>query len=399
MMRALLGLLLLAALPAQAQKISDLDALGAGPATGDFIVIVDVSDTTMAATGTTKKITAANLFQFSGPYAGSVTAADVGGDTTTFPMLATDATGTTIVGTDAGITYNATTNALTATTFVGALTGNSSTATALAANGANCSAGEAPRGVDASGAAENCTAYLASGGTITAAASGSATNPTFTFSGDTNTGIGNGAGGDALYSIASGTAISYQNTGGLVFNVANTFDVTNIRNIVNMNGNATIAAPLGGATHVIGQVTEAITLSTSGTTTDSVANLLPAGAILQGITCRVTTTITTATNWSVGDGTTAARFCSANSTLTAGTTSVCLNHQKGGVTTDAAGPTQDAAAKLRITTSGTPGAGVIRCTVFYDQFTAPTAMLDEGLAPVWSLPAANDDAFDFSAAA
>lgn len=35
------------------------------------------------------------------------------------------------------------------------------TATALAANGANCSAGQAPRGVDTSGAAENCTAYLA----------------------------------------------------------------------------------------------------------------------------------------------------------------------------------------------------------------------------------------------
>ena len=40
--------------------------------------------------------------------------------------------------------------------LVGALTGNASTATALAANGANCSAGSAPRGVDASGAVENC---------------------------------------------------------------------------------------------------------------------------------------------------------------------------------------------------------------------------------------------------
>lgn len=39
-----------------------------------------------------------------------------------------------------------------------ALTGNSSTATALAANGANCSAGSFPLGVDASGASESCTA-------------------------------------------------------------------------------------------------------------------------------------------------------------------------------------------------------------------------------------------------
>lgn len=42
--------------------------------------------------------------------------------------------------------------------ITGSLTGNASTATALAANGANCSAGNYPLGVDASGAAESCTA-------------------------------------------------------------------------------------------------------------------------------------------------------------------------------------------------------------------------------------------------
>lgn len=46
---------------------------------------------------------------------------------------------------------------LTADTFSGALTGNASTATALASNGANCNAGEYALGVDASGAVENCT--------------------------------------------------------------------------------------------------------------------------------------------------------------------------------------------------------------------------------------------------
>ncbi len=40
----------------------------------------------------------------------------------------------------------------------GAITGNASTATALAANGANCNAGNYPLGVDASGAVESCTA-------------------------------------------------------------------------------------------------------------------------------------------------------------------------------------------------------------------------------------------------
>jgi len=38
-------------------------------------------------------------------------------------------------------------------------TGNAATATALAANGANCSAGSAPLGVDASGAVESCTDF------------------------------------------------------------------------------------------------------------------------------------------------------------------------------------------------------------------------------------------------
>lgn len=61
---------------------------------------------------------------------------------------------------EADLTYNKTTNVLTAAGgFVGDLTGdvtgNASTATALAANGADCT-GNLPRGVDASGAAEGC---------------------------------------------------------------------------------------------------------------------------------------------------------------------------------------------------------------------------------------------------
>jgi hypothetical protein len=43
-------------------------------------------------------------------------------------------------------------------TITAALSGNASTSTALAANGSNCSAGQYPKGVDASGAAESCTA-------------------------------------------------------------------------------------------------------------------------------------------------------------------------------------------------------------------------------------------------
>ena len=45
-----------------AEKISGLTALAVAPAAGDLLAIVDVSDTTDAASGTTKKITTANLF-------------------------------------------------------------------------------------------------------------------------------------------------------------------------------------------------------------------------------------------------------------------------------------------------------------------------------------------------
>ena len=46
-------------------------------------------------------------------------------------------------------------------TITGSVSGNAGTATALAANGTNCSAGNYPLGVDASGNSENCTAALA----------------------------------------------------------------------------------------------------------------------------------------------------------------------------------------------------------------------------------------------
>lgn len=126
-----------------------------------------------------------------------------------------------------------------------------------------------------------------------------------------------------------------------------------------------------GAAFISSSVSELITLSTSGTTTDSSADLLPVGAIIDGVACRVIQAITVATDWSLGDATTAARFASANSTLTVGTTSIGLNQWKGGVSTDAAGPVQVAAAKLRITTTGTPGAGQVRCVVFYRTLTPP----------------------------
>jgi hypothetical protein len=55
------------------------------------------------------------------------------------------------------ITFGGTTGVVNATTFVGALTGNASTATALASSPTNCSAGSYTTGINASGASQSCT--------------------------------------------------------------------------------------------------------------------------------------------------------------------------------------------------------------------------------------------------
>jgi hypothetical protein len=63
------------------------------------------------------------------PVVTNVSVSDAAGDTTTFVLLAGTATGDQGALTDSGLTYNATTNALTATTFVGSLNGNADTVT------------------------------------------------------------------------------------------------------------------------------------------------------------------------------------------------------------------------------------------------------------------------------
>lgn len=120
----------------------------------------------------------------------------------------------------------------------------------------------------------------------------------------------------------------------------------------------------------LGTLSEEITLSTGGATTDSAANLLPANSEILSITYRVTTAITTAVNFSIGDATTAARFVSGATGVAAGETGVGLLHKNPDVAA-AAGPVQTAAAKIRITANTTPGAGAIRVQVFYRTYSPP----------------------------
>lgn len=168
--------------------------------------------------------------------------------------------------------------------------------------------------------------------------------------------FGNGRSGDVQLTKTA------DNTLGINGSVATTSDTASISNV-----------SANGAQILRGQISESITLATGGLTTDSTANLLPANSVIDGVACRVTTTITTATSWAVGDSTVAARFIAADSTLTSGETQVGII-QWNTANANTSGPVQTAAAKLRITAAGSnPGAGVVRCTVFYSQVVPPTS--------------------------
>lgn len=120
-----------------------------------------------------------------------------------------------------------------------------------------------------------------------------------------------------------------------------------------------------------GTASEQITLSTGGTTTDSTLDMLPANSIIDAVVATIAISITTATSVQIGDPTTADRFISGFPAMGAGNKAVGIRQHRGSVTTDAAGPTQAAAAKIRITTDVNPGAGAILLIVFYRQFVAP----------------------------
>ena len=117
------------------------------------------------------------------------------------------------------------------------------------------------------------------------------------------------------------------------------------------------------------------TLNTFSTTTDTGRNCLPENAIIDAVVYRITTTITNIASFTIGDRTTAGRFCGTQSTLTAGTTGTCFVQADQ---TGAAGPRQTSAAKVRWTGtggtgSGTPGAGAIRLITYYHTWTPPTS--------------------------
>ncbi len=114
-------------------------------------------------------------------------------------------------------------------------------------------------------------------------------------------------------------------------------------------------------------IDEVIPLSTSGTTTDSVQFLLPGDCIINQVTTMVTTSIATATAFSVGDATTPARFSAMLGGLTRGNARVCLDHYDGTVRR-----AQATNAKVRITTTGTPTAGAVVVRIYFTRIEMPS---------------------------
>ena len=114
------------------------------------------------------------------------------------------------------------------------------------------------------------------------------------------------------------------------------------------------------------RISETITLSTTGTTTDSAEYLLPGNAVILGVTSTIVTALAGSgvSGYTLGDSAVAARFASVSATA-AGSTSTGTVMLNGNINATNAGPTQASAAKLRVTTSGgTATSGAVRVTVF-----------------------------------
>jgi hypothetical protein len=108
----------------------------------------------------------------------------------------------------------------------------------------------------------------------------------------------------------------------------------------------------------------------SGASTNTGLNCLPANSIIDAVLYRITTTITTAVSFTIGDGTIATRFCGTQSTMTAGTTGTCFAQADQ---TGTSGPRQVSAAVVKITPNTTPGAGAMRLIVYYHTWVVPTS--------------------------
>lgn len=132
-------------------------------------------------------------------------------------------------------------------------------------------------------------------------------------------------------------------------------------------------ATANGASATIKQISELVTLDDAAEFTDTEEDLLPADSLILCVAGKLVTAIEGATGWALEDATTAGRFATESAVMTIGATLIGTNQMQGSIATDAAGPVQTAAAKVRIATPGTPSAGSVRVTTTYIELVAPTS--------------------------
>ena len=107
-------------------------------------------------------------------------------------------------------------------------------------------------------------------------------------------------------------------------------------------------------------------VNTGSATTTTGVNCLRVNSVIDSVTYRVTTAITTAASFTVGITGSTSQFCSSQSTLTLGATGVCFA-QTGSSAINAT------AAPVIVTFNTTPGAGALRIIVHYHTWSAPTS--------------------------
>lgn len=135
---------------------------------------------------------------------------------------------------------------------------------------------------------------------------------------------------------------------------------------------AIVADPAFGSGQVNGYVyceTNGGPTTLSGASTTTGQTCLPPNSVIDSITYRVTTTITTSASFTIGDSGSATRyatcyFSGGSQSMTAGATGVCNNgtYQVGGT-----------ALGVKITPNANPGAGAIRLIVYYHTWNPPTS--------------------------
>lgn len=120
----------------------------------------------------------------------------------------------------------------------------------------------------------------------------------------------------------------------------------------------------GQSLNVLQSLTELTTIAAAATTDTTIQ--MPANSVVLGVSVRVTVAIPTATNFTVGDSGSAARFSTA-------AVSVAANSTDPG--TKAGAYYNATALSVRITPDGTPAAntGRVRVTIYYYSVTPPTS--------------------------